>query len=79
MSLLQLLVYLAPALALLCALAFGRYPGERSLRRRLPRRRWAPPCAAAPRPRLRPPARLPRGGALLAHALAGRAPPLEMA
>jgi periplasmic copper chaperone A len=68
--------YLLPALALVAALVLGHYPGERLLlavaRRRRPRRR----AAAPPRPRhlfARP--RLPRGGALLGAALAGRAPP----
>jgi hypothetical protein len=76
MSALELLAYLAPVLALLCALALGRYPGERALRRRLPRRRSARRLRAALAARPRPP-RLqgPRGGALLAYALAGRAPP----
>jgi periplasmic copper chaperone A len=68
--------YLLPALGLLAALLLGHYPGERLLfavaRRRRPRRVVAAPS----RPRhlfARP--RLPRGGALLGAALAGRAPP----
>lgn len=72
------LFYALPALGLLLALCLGRYPGER-LRLRLSgaRRRAARLAAAVPPPRhplfARP--RLPRGGALLGAALAGRAPP----
>jgi hypothetical protein len=73
------LAYLAPLLVLLLALLLGRYPGERALRRRLerPRPRRAH-VQSGPR---RSPARscLPRGGALLAAGLAGRAPPLGSA
>jgi periplasmic copper chaperone A len=70
--------YLVPALALLGALLLGHYPGER-LRLRLAgaRHRSQHAVAAVPPPRqllfARP--RLPRGGALLGAALAGRAPP----
>jgi hypothetical protein len=71
------LLYLAPALLLLTALALGRYPGERLLlvaadpwRRSL--RRQAPPV---PLWHLSALAVRPRGGALLGCALAGRAPP----
>ncbi|MEA2332115.1 MAG: hypothetical protein QOH58_2253 [Thermoleophilaceae bacterium] len=75
MRALEVLAHLAPVLALLCALLLGRYPGERALR---PRRRPRPP--RRPRPLGGPRRRmdtvlLPRGGALLACALAGRAPP----
>lgn len=69
------LLYLAPWLLLLVALAFGRYPGERLLaaiaraRRPLPRREDGPPA------RPLPPRSSPRGGVLLALALAGRGPP----
>jgi hypothetical protein len=72
------LFYLLPALLLLAALLLGHYPGER-LRMRLAgvRSRAARLVAAVPSPRhlrfARP--RLPRGGALLGAALAGRAPP----
>lgn len=72
------LFYVLPALALLAALLLGHYPGER-LRLRLAgvRRRAARAVAAVPPPChllfARP--RLPRGGALLGAALAGRAPP----
>ncbi|MGD9736679.1 MAG: YcnI family protein [Solirubrobacterales bacterium] len=70
------LFYLLPALLLLATLLLGRYPGERLLLA-VARRRPAERAAAEP-PALtlllhRP--RLPRGGALLAAALAGRAPP----
>jgi hypothetical protein len=69
------LLYLAPWLLLLVALAFGHYPGERLLeaviraRHALPRRERLAP--------VRPPPRRssPRGGVLLAWALAGRGPP----
>jgi uncharacterized protein len=72
------LFYALPALGLLVLLWLGHYPGER-LRLRLAgaRRRPARAVAAIPSPRhllfARP--RLPRGGALLGAALAGRAPP----
>ena len=72
----QILLYLTPALLLLAALVCGFYPGERLLdalvRRRWPIRRREP--AAATR-RLLPIRSFPRGGALLAMALAGRGPP----
>ncbi|HTT93082.1 MAG TPA: YcnI family protein [Solirubrobacterales bacterium] len=72
------LYYALPALALLAALILGHYPGERLLLAVAERRRRPPRAAAA-----LPPARhllfvrrhLPRGGALLGAALAGRAPP----
>jgi len=70
------LLYLLPALLLMAALLLGRYPGERLLlavaRRRPPGR------AAAESPGIWLPfalPRLPRGGALLGAALAGRGPP----
>jgi periplasmic copper chaperone A len=73
-----LFFYALPALLLLGALLLGHYPGER-LRLRLAggRARAARLVAAVPPPRHLPFARprLPRGGALLAAALAGRAPP----
>jgi hypothetical protein len=70
------LAYLAPALLLFALLLFGRYPGEDAYRSRLaPARRAAHvrPAVLLPRPAAR--SRLPRGGALLGAALAGRAPP----
>lgn len=71
------LLHLAPALVLFAALLARRYPGahyvtrlvlegRRRLRRRAPAR-----IAASPRPR----AHRPRGGLLLATALAERGPP----
>jgi periplasmic copper chaperone A len=72
------LPYALPALILLVALLLGHYPGER-LRLRLAglRARAARLVAAVPPPRhlLFARSRLPRGGALLGAALAGRAPP----
>ena len=68
------LLYMAPAFALALPLLAGRYPGEGVLvgaRARRPRQR-----RIEPHPVVRPPARLlPRGGLLVGHALAGRAPP----
>jgi len=74
-TLVHALAYLAPLLALLCALLLGRYPGERALCRRLPRSRPRRPGRTAPQRRRTARALLPRGGALLANGLAGRAPP----
>jgi hypothetical protein len=67
------LLYLAPAFLLTLPLLGGRYVGEAVFvrARRAPARR-RPGVGRA----LRPPARLfPRGGLLVGHALAGRAPP----
>ena len=67
------LLFLAPAFALTLPLLAGRYLGEGVIvrARRRPRRR-----RIELRPSVRPPARLlPRGGLLVGHALAGRAPP----
>jgi hypothetical protein len=70
------LLYLAPALLLLGALAFDRYPGERLLAAVARRRRAAPRHEpAAPVARAIAPLSFPRGGVLLALALAGRGPP----
>jgi hypothetical protein len=71
------LFYALPALALAVALLLGRYPGERfilaaSARSRARLRRAA--CAASGHPFLAA-IPTPRGGDLLARALAGRAPP----
>jgi hypothetical protein len=72
----EALAYLAPTVLVLALLALGRYPGERAYARhlrgrsrarivRVPRaRRWRGALPA-----------LPRGGALVAAGLAGRAPP----
>ena len=67
--------YLAPALLILLPLVGGRYPGDETLvraaRRVTPQRRRRRPA-----PRRRPAVvLLPRGGRLVAAALAGRAPP----
>jgi hypothetical protein len=69
------LLYLAPALALLAALVFDRYPGERLLEALA--RAWHPRASRQSRSPARrvPPRSFPRGGALLAMALAGRGPP----
>jgi hypothetical protein len=72
---LSVLLSLVPVLALLAALALGRYPGERALRRALARRavrRRAPRGAPCPGPA---PFLLARGGPLVGARLAGRAPP----
>jgi hypothetical protein len=68
-----------PALLLAVALLGGSYPGERLLRswgrgRSRPRIRGGLPPALP-----RPAAAMPRGGSLIASALAGRAPPLASA
>ncbi len=71
----EALLYLVPALLLLASLLLGRYPGER-LRLSLGRpRRLARPARPVPCQRPSSFAPLPRGGALLGMALAGRAPP----
>ena len=74
------LLLLAPALLLAVLLLLGRYPGSgalaRVLERRRPRRARAVARLAVPRADRR---RRPRGGALLALALAGRAPPEAVA
>jgi len=69
------LLYLAPAILLLAILGFDRYPGERLLAAL--HRAWHPPRPRERRPPARalPPRSFPRGGALLALALAGRGPP----
>ncbi|HEY7376439.1 MAG TPA: hypothetical protein VIF57_30045 [Polyangia bacterium] len=67
------LLCMAPAFAVALPLLAGRYPAEAVLVRRAgvrPRRRTTRRLV------IRPPARLvPRGGLLVGHALAGRAPP----
>ncbi len=71
----EALLYLVPALLLLASLLLGRYPGER-LRLSLGRpRRLARLARPVPPGRPSSLAPLPRGGALLGMALAGRAPP----
>jgi len=67
------LAYLSPALFVFVLLCLGQYPGERLLLARRPRRSKRRALAAkAPRSVT---AGVPRGGGLLASALAGRAPP----
>jgi hypothetical protein len=73
------LLSLAPLALLVGTLLLGRYPGERTLTRaRAAVRR--PPRRAARRPPVRPPRRpwaaAPRGGCLVAAAVASRPPPL---
>jgi hypothetical protein len=77
MSHLHLMLYLVPLLLVVAPLIAGRYPGERALiaRARIPRRQRRPRPAPSTRPRTPPRHLVPRGGALLAAALAGRAPP----
>ena len=70
------LAYLGPALFAFLLLWLGRYPGEKAMLAFIapsPLRRARIIGAHCPRR----PARMPRGGALLAAALAGRAPPLS--
>jgi hypothetical protein len=70
------LLYLAPALLLLGSLAVGHYPGERLLAALV--RAWHPLLRRDSSAPIGPPASLrvfPRGGALIAMALAGRGPP----
>jgi hypothetical protein len=73
----EAVAYLAPTLVLLVPLLLGRYPGERAMAAALgrgPSRAKRRP-ATMHRPRTRFRSRVPRGGALLAARLAGRAPP----
>lgn len=69
------LLYLAPWLLLLAALALGHYPGERLLAAAIRVRRWVPRREGRVPSRPLPPRSSPRGGVLLAWALAGRGPP----
>lgn len=73
------LLYLLPALLILLPLLCGRYPGERLLRAISARPLRLAPAPPAPRRRFHLPVPLPRGGSLLASALAGRAPPAATA
>jgi hypothetical protein len=70
------LAYLSPAVFVFALLCLGHYPGERLLltRTRPPRSRPKAPATKAAR---RAVAEMPRGGGLLASALASRAPPLS--
>jgi hypothetical protein len=73
-------LFMAPALVMLLPLIAGRYPGEQRLARfvrAMPAGRRAVPVTPARRPafgRL-----LPRGGRLLASAVAVRPPPASLA
>jgi uncharacterized protein len=76
----EALLYAAPALLLLGLLAVGRYPGERllaSVGRTLHARVFSRP--PLPILAIAVPRSSPRGGVLLALALAGRGPPAEHA
>jgi hypothetical protein len=75
------LAYLAPALLILLPLIGGRYPGDEALARAATRqiRPRRPPSAPTSVARRRPRAVLPRGGRLVAAALAGRGPPAALA
>jgi hypothetical protein len=76
MSAMIALAYLAPAMLVFVLLWLGRYPGAGMLaarRSRPTRARRKPPLRGSPRIVF---AYLPRGGKLLAAALADRAPPL---
>ena len=72
----DLLLYLAPALLMAIPLVCGRFPAERALTRLVSRhRRRETECDdAAPQPRLTRRSAI-RGARLIAHSLAGRAPP----
>jgi hypothetical protein len=68
------LAYLGPCLFVYLLLRLGRYPGEKAILAftdRPPARRTEPSRRGCRPPRVS----VPRGGALLAAALAGRAPP----
>lgn len=68
------LACLSPAVLVFALLCLGRYPGERLLLPPARPRSVKREALAAKAPR-RALARMPRGGRLLAGALAGRAPP----
>jgi hypothetical protein len=78
-QLLTALAYLIPALLLLALLAHRRYPGERvllaAIGTRRGRRRGRHLSSQSPA-RQRPRTLMPRGGRLIATALAVRPPPL---
>jgi hypothetical protein len=74
----ELIAYVAPVFALGIPLVAGRYPGEETLDRLRARREPAPRFrTAAPLGGVRRAAAwFPRGGRLIARALAERAPPI---
>jgi hypothetical protein len=72
---LSVLLSLLPVALLLAALALGRYPGERALRRVLARRAPRRRAPRGTRSRAPVPFLLVRGGPLVGARLAGRAPP----
>jgi hypothetical protein len=76
-GLFEVVAYLVPVLLLLAVVAGGRYPGERAYARRIAHARVERPRRPGRARRRRRPclAELPRGGALVAAGLAGRAPP----
>jgi hypothetical protein len=69
------LAHLAPFFVLLAPLLLGRYPGERQLAVALVARRLPRPVRSASKPRRIGRVAVPRGSALIAHALATRPPP----
>jgi hypothetical protein len=71
----QALAYAAPAIGLFTLFALGLYPGADAYERSLRRARHAVPRPGSTCWRHSIPPVLPRGGALLASGLAGRAPP----
>jgi hypothetical protein len=77
----EAMLYLLPPLLLVAALAARRYPGERALLAMMRQKRPRPRrIRAGETPRQsRPRALVPRGGALIAFALAVRPPPLAAA
>ncbi len=79
---LQALLCLLPALALVSSLLMRRYPGERVLRAlreaQPPRARW-PRARSHLRSRRRVMLALVRGGSLIGHSLAVRPPPGRVA
>jgi hypothetical protein len=72
------LLYLLPALVLVCVLLAGRYPGEAVLARRRPLNRYARRAASSLARTSRSVALVPRGGLLMGFALAVRPPPLRL-
>jgi hypothetical protein len=74
----ELIAYTAPLLVIALPLVAGRYVGEERLRRLSSLARPREPRPRVATPALRRPAELvPRGGRLIAHALAERGPPVS--